>query len=125
MGTAVAGGRISGGQSEMWFDRSHFVKEGLARHLTRADFDRIEGHLTHRGDRVGKEEMKNYGLHIQQCNECSAKILSMPTVVLDQESLHTSTPPDLTGHVVPSIEVMHEDDFDPAEEFDPAQLVVH
>jgi hypothetical protein len=94
----VAGGRISGGKSDMIFDRNHFAEEGLKRHITENELARISGHLNHL-DRISEAEMEGYGLHVRNCKPCADRIHSLPPIVLDAESIHTSGQPNAVDEI--------------------------
>lgn len=94
----VACGRRIGGKSEMTFDRTHFIKEGPERHITESELSKINSHL-HGGDSIGEAELEGFGVHVRRCNKCAEKIHSLPSVVFDEESVHTSLPPDHASSV--------------------------
>ncbi|HMR55348.1 MAG TPA: hypothetical protein PKD34_02030 [Candidatus Doudnabacteria bacterium] len=97
-GQLVAFGRIRKGKSEMVFDRTHFQKEGTERHLTEAEFKLIQHHVGG-GDQIPTAVLEGYGLHVKGCKECGEKILSIPRIVFDEESVHTSLSPDKAGSI--------------------------
>lgn len=89
----VAIGKRKNGVSETDFDRLHFSEENLTRHLTETELARIDAHLHQGGEKLTDEEKEVFGQHVRQCNECSAKIMSLPVVVFEEESIHTSQQP--------------------------------
>lgn len=89
----VAVGRIGNGVAHTNFDRRYFLEEGKVRHLSDAEIARIDDHLHQGKEKLSEDEQEAFGQHVRGCGECSAKIMSLPAVVFQEESIHTSKQP--------------------------------